>query len=241
MIELLRRRYGPRKVFLLGHSWGSIVGLSVAAKRPDLLYAYIGMGQVIDFRENEREGFQWTLDQARRAGDAQAVRELEAIRPYPGDGPFDLGKTSTDRKWSIHFGGLAWRRTDADFYFHAPRLSPLYTAADRQAWDEGSAFTMNVLFPHLADISFNRLDHLDVPVVMFLGRHDETTPSAITARWMSRLTAPRKAVVWFENSAHLPMLEEPGRVFAALLGAVRPLAADGSTGAAQAGPGRSAP
>ena len=224
LIELLRKKYGQRKVFLMGHSWGSIVGLSVAAKRPDLLYAYIGVGQVIDFRQNERVGFDWTLDRARKDGNTQAVNELEALRPYPGPGAFDLGKIGTERKWSIHYGGLAAGRSDADFYFHAPRLSPEYTTADRQAWDDGSAFTMTALFPKLADVTFKEVTTLHTPVIMFLGRQDYTTPSSITAAWMTRLNAPAKATVWFEHSAHLPMIEEPGHVLAALLQYARPLA-----------------
>ncbi len=224
LIELLRRKYGRRKVFLMGHSWGSIVGLSVAAKRPDLLYAYIGVGQVIDFRENERVGFEQTLAFARADRNAQAVRELEAIQPYPGNGDFDVAKMSTERKWSIHYGGLAANRSDADFYFHAPRLAPQYSAADRKALDDGSAFTITTMFPKLAGVTFANLHRLDVPVVMFLGRHDNTTPSSIAAAWMQQLQAPKKTVVWFENSSHLPMIEEPGRTFAALLQDVRPLA-----------------
>lgn len=223
LIELLGKRYGQRKVFVLGHSWGSIVGLMVAAKRPDLLHAYIGVGQVIDFRENEREGYAWTLAKARAAGNQEAVRELEALRPYPGPGAFDLKKLETERKWNIRFGGLAAGRDNADFYFRAPRLSPEYTAADRQAWDDGSAFTMKTMFPQLADISFAKLDRIDTPVFMFLGRQDYTTPSPIAANWLDRLRAPRKGVVWFAHSAHLPFIEEPGRVFEALLTRVRPL------------------
>ncbi|WCT75165.1 alpha/beta hydrolase [Sphingomonas naphthae] len=224
LIELLRRKYGQRRVFLMGHSWGSIVGLSVAAKRPDLLHAYIGVGQIIDFRENERQGFDWTLAQARKAGNAKAVAELEAIRPYPGPGAFSIDKMTTERTWSVHYGALAAYRDNADFYFRAPRLSPEYTPADVTAWDEGSKFTINVLFPKLADISFVPLTKLDVPVFLFLGRQDYTTPSGIAAAWLNRVKAPRKGAIWFEHSAHLPMIEEPGRVLVALVEQVRPLA-----------------
>lgn len=56
LAELLRARYGKRKIFVLGHSWGSAVGLALAIERPDLLHAYIGMGQIIDMRDNERAG-----------------------------------------------------------------------------------------------------------------------------------------------------------------------------------------
>ncbi len=229
LIEQVRRKYGKRKVVLVGLSWGSVVGLAVAAKRPDLLYAYVGIGQLIDFRENERVGLDWTIAAARKDGNATAVAELEALRPYPGTGPLDMTKTMVERKWNIHYGGLAAGRRDADFYMHAGRLSPEYTAADRKAWDDGSDFTMAALWPQLAEVSFAKLDRLNVPVVLFLGRHDYTVPAPIAAAWLDRLRAPQKRVVWFENSAHLPMVEEPGRVFAALIDHVRPLATDDRT------------
>ena len=154
------------------------------------------------------------------------MRELEALAPYPGPGPFDLDKLTIERKWSVRYGALAAGRDNADFYFHSGRLSPEYTAADRKAWDDGSAFTMTTRFPQLADLSFAELRRVDTPVIMFLGRHDYTTPPQIAADWMERLQAPKKSVVWFEHSAHLPMVEEPGRVFAALLEHVLPLARD---------------
>jgi pimeloyl-ACP methyl ester carboxylesterase len=224
LIEQLRERYGKRKVFVLGHSWGSIVGLKVAMARPDLLYAYIGMGQVIDFRENERQGYAWTLDRARNDHNATAVKELEALAPYPGGGAFDIDKMGTQRKWSIHYGGLAAGRDNADFYFHAPRLSPEYTPADIKAWDDGSGYTITTMFPQLAGVTFADVHRIDTNVVMLLGRQDYTTPSAITESWMRELQAPSKSVLWFEHSAHLPMIEEPGRVLQALVDRVRPLA-----------------
>jgi len=227
LIELLCHRYGKHKIFLMGHSWGSAVALSVAIKRPDLLYAYIGMGQAIDFRENERVGYAWTLEQARKDNNEKAVREIEALAPYPGTGPLLLDKTNVERTWSVHYGALAAFRPDADFYFHSARISPLYTTTDRQAWDAGSAFTIRIVWPQLADASFENVHRVNTPVIFFLGRHDYTCPWPIAEAWMKKLSAPKKEIVWFDNSAHLPMIEEPGRTFAALLQDVRPLAGPG--------------
>lgn len=224
LIEQLRTRYGKRKVFVVGHSWGSAVGLMVAAKRPDLLYAYIGMGQMIDARANERLGFAWTLEQAHKDSDHAGLKELEALQPYPGTGPLDVAKMSVERKWSIHYGALAAHHSAADYYFHIPRLSPEYTPADRKSWDEGSAFTIQTMWPLLADLDFKPITRLKVPVILFLGRHDYTTPWPVAEAWMKRLQAPRKRIVWLENSAHLMMIEEPGRVFAGLIGEALPLA-----------------
>ncbi|MEO7681616.1 MAG: alpha/beta hydrolase [Sphingomonas sp.] len=224
LIELLRQRYGKRKIFLLGHSWGSAVGLSVAAKRPDLLYAYIGMGQLIDFRENEATSYATVLGQARRDGNAQAINELKAIAPYPGPGAMDPAKTAVERKWSIYYGGLAAGRRDSDFYLHLGRLSPEYGQVDRTAWDESSDFTMKTMWGKLATLSLGPIRRLDVPVFLLLGRHDTTTPPDIAASWLGRLHAPAKTIIWFEHSAHLPMIEEPGRMLMLLHDRVRPLA-----------------
>ena len=222
LIELLRQKYGKRKVILIGHSFGSVVGLSTAAKRPDLLHAYVGMGQYIDPVAGERASFDWTLAEARKAGHAQAVRELEALRPYPG--AFEIERIDAERKWAVHFGGLFAGRNDGQFYFDAARISPEYTPQDRKAWGDGSAYTVKLVEPQLAAVEFKTLHKLDCPVIMFVGRHDWLVPSAITAEWLDRLTAPKKATIWFENSAHMMMIEEPGRVLAALLEHVQPLA-----------------
>jgi proline iminopeptidase len=223
LIEQLRSRLGKRKVFVLGHSFGSAVGLAVAQKRPELLYAYIGMGQLIDFRENERVGMARTMELARKRGDDDAVRAIAALTPYPDSGPFTIDKADGWRKWANKYGSLAGQRSDANFYFDSTKLSPLYTPQDRVDWGTGSAFTVTTLWPRLADVSFSSLHKMNVPVVLLLGRYDSTTPSTIAAKWFGQLSAPSKTLCWFENSGHLPMIEEQGRTFAALL-SVRSLA-----------------
>jgi pimeloyl-ACP methyl ester carboxylesterase len=228
LIEFLRRKYGKHKVILIGHSWGSVVGLSTAAKRPDLLHAYVGMGQYIYPVGGERASFDWTLAEARKAGNEQAVRELIALRPYPG--AFEIERIDAERKWAVHYGGLFAGRSDGQFYFDAARLSPEYTPDDRKAWGDGSAYTVKIVEPQLATVEFKTLRKLDCPVFMFVGRHDWLVPSAIAAEWLDRVSAPKKATIWFENSAHMMMVEEPGRVLAALLEQVRPLARERAEG-----------
>lgn len=63
--EHVRQRYGKRKLILMAHSWGTVIGLGAAQKRPDLFYAYVGIGQVINTRDNERISFDYGLQQAK--------------------------------------------------------------------------------------------------------------------------------------------------------------------------------
>ena len=49
---------------------------------------------------------------------------------------------------------------------------------------------------------------MKIPVYFCLGRHDYEVPSVLSAQYFEVLKAPRKQLVWFERSAHLPNTEE---------------------------------
>jgi pimeloyl-ACP methyl ester carboxylesterase len=229
LIDLLTARFGKRKVVVVGHSWGSAVGLQMCLKRPGKVHAYVGVGQLIDGHENERVGYRNVMAAAKADNNAEAVRELQTIAPYPGPDPLPLAHMDMDRKWSIHYGGLTAYRRNADYYFHTLRLSPDYEPADLSVFDAGGLMSITTLLPQMMAVDFRPVTETAFPVVMFMGRHDTTTPPEIAAAWLERLQAPEKAAVWFENSAHLIPIEEPGRVFLALAQVVRPLAVDGET------------
>ena len=74
------------------------------------------------------------------------------------------------------------------------------------------------------------VEQVDFPVVFFAGRHDLTTPSDLVEAWYRRLEAPSKELVWFEHSAHLSPIEEPGRTLVALVEHVLPLTQNGEAG-----------
>lgn len=234
LIALLRERLGKDKVVLLGHSWGSIVGMEVLQRKPEWLHAYVGLGQVVSVEENERQGYDYLLQRARDEGNREAIAELEALAPYPGPDPLHRDRIGQQRKWSIHYGGLSAYRENADQYYAAQHLSPDYSAADRAAIHDGSMLTLDRVMAEWNAVDFRGVRKVDAPVMMFMGRHDQTSPSQLAADWLDRVDAPAKAAVWFEHSAHIAPLEEPGRFLVALLDHVRPIAVAAGDGA----PGR---
>jgi pimeloyl-ACP methyl ester carboxylesterase len=226
VVSYLRSTYGKQKIFVLGHSWGSLVGLSLAVRKPEWLYAYIGVGQIINMREGEKISFEWTLSEARKAGNQQAINALTSIAPYPeADGSVPLDKLGTERKWSIVFGGLIHGRKSYDTLENTETISPDYSETDFKAIDQGSAFTLPKLLPYLISADFTKVRKLDCPVLMFAGRYDYTVPSVLVKRWFDQVQAPSKRFVWFENSAHMIYEEEPGRFLVHLVQDALPLAA----------------
>jgi pimeloyl-ACP methyl ester carboxylesterase len=226
LISYLRTTYGKQKIFVMGHSWGTILGMRVAEDKPNWLYAYIGMGQIIDMAEGEKAGYAWVLKAAADDHNDKALAELKAIAPYPeADGSLPIEKIDVERKWSMHYGGLIHGRDTYNDLSDAQRLSPDYSAPDVEALiDTASGFSFPKLLPQMARTDFSKVAKLDVPIVMFVGRYDYTTPTAPVVAWYDRLKAPKKKLVWFENSAHMMSIEEPGKVLMHLVQDARPLA-----------------
>ena len=148
----VRERYHKRKLILVGHSWGTVVGMKAALKRPELFHAYVGIGQVINTQDNERLSFEYGLAEAKRHGNAEAIRELESIAPYPGDQPITRDRIIIARKWPQFYGGLTAFRDSSDYYFNAGKLSPEYSASDVAAIDKGSLFTLGRILPEFLDM-----------------------------------------------------------------------------------------
>lgn len=223
LVQYLRKTYHKKKIFVLGHSWGSLLGITLAHNHPEWLYAYIGMGQMIDMQASERDSYEAALTAARAAHDAEAVKELEGIAPYPG-GPVTFDKINIERKWSVKYGGLSWNRDSYAYYYRATELSPDYTDADLAAIDKGSLLSLSHLLPTFSTFDYSHVTDFKCPIIIFNGRHDETVSAKVTAAWFAHVHAPVKKLVWFEHSAHMMQIEEPGRVLVHLVEDVRPLA-----------------
>lgn len=232
VIRYLLQTYGKRKLILLGHSWGTLLGVQIAQRHPDWLYAYVGVGQLINTRQNEIEGYDFSLSQAKAHGNEDAVKELEKIAPYPGDvGKISFESIGVQRKWLNYYGGLAWGRQDFQWDANAWGLSPDYSEKDADAADAGSLFSITHLIGPLLNVNLESVTKFRCPLFLFVGRHDYATSHTLAASWFHRASAPQKELIWFDNASHMIMQEEPGRFLQHMVTDVRPIAVKAGEGA----------
>ncbi len=227
LTELLLRRYNAPHLILVGHSWGTIIGMRAALACPERFCAYVGIGQIINTRDNERTSFDYANQQAAIHANTIALEELAAIAPYPGDTPITRERIIIARKWAQYYGGLSAFRHESHYYFNAPWLSPEYDARAVAAIDQGSLLTLERVLPEFLEVNFKPVTTFPSPLFLLMGRHDFTTPSALAEAWLQRVTAPHKQGFWFEHSAHLIPFEEPGKLLLTLVQHVRPFASGG--------------
>ena len=73
----LRHRFGQEKIYLMGHSGGTFIGIQAAARAPELYYAYIGVAQMSNQLKSERLAYEYMLQQFKENGNTKMVRKLE--------------------------------------------------------------------------------------------------------------------------------------------------------------------
>jgi pimeloyl-ACP methyl ester carboxylesterase len=221
----IRRRLGKSRIFLLAHSAGTSIGLEMAQRDAGELYAYIGVGEMADMPESERRGWRFAMQAAQRGHNRQAIRELNAIAPYFAPGrPGKLEDVFTERKWISVFGGTMAFRRGSDSDTDLAKLSPDYTDAELPRLWDGNKFTERYLLAGYLDRDWSKFRKFNCPVIIFAGRHDYIANSNVVAEWFASVQAPSKRFVWFENSGHMPMTEEPGKFLLSLVRYARPFA-----------------
>ena len=210
----LTRRFHKKKILVVGHSWGSVIGMIAASRRPDLFSAYIGIGQMSRMAESERISYTWTLEQAERANDQRSVKKLTDIGPPPYAGKNWRSKFLTQRRILGKHGGEYYRSKSGAFGVVLRNLvfSREYTMVDRVNFFRGVLQSVGALYPELSRVDlFVQVPEVQIPVYFCLGRHDYEVPSVLSAKYFEALKAPRKQLVWFERSAHLPNIEEQNK------------------------------
>lgn len=223
VVSYLRERFHKRKIFIMGHSWGTVLGVMLAQRHPDWFYAYIGVGQVVNSRRGETLGYDFALREAQAHHNAAAIRELQAIAPYPGK-QLTLKRVAVRSKWEMYYGGLAYGRRDFSWDAATWELSPDYAPRDLDAISAGSLFSLKYLLGPLLDANFDDVTHFGCPVIEFVGAHDYTTPSSPVIDWFKRLDAPSKRLVVFADAAHMMFEEQPGRFLVHLVNDALPYA-----------------
>lgn len=210
-----------RQLVLVAHSWGTILGISLLKRRPDLFSAYVGTGQIVNMAASEDISYSLALEQARNQSKARALRTLEALGrpPYPN--------------------AQTWLRKQRAIMSAAPRpvperglpnvfsttlSSPDHTLKDAFALFNGFLSTPARLFEQMMAYDARSLGTaFETPIFFFQGDADLQTPAQPVEDYFTTLEAPQKELLLLKGEGHVAVLTNPDSFLQALLARVRPL------------------
>ncbi len=209
LTKYLLERFNKDKIYLMGESWGSALGIFLIEENPENYYAFIGTGQMVAFEETEKECYNLALKIAEEKNDADKTEELKklGLPPYYGKNMalkaaayLQYLSTEMAHNPKIHNAGY---ETFADL------SSSEYGIMDQINFFRGVLTTFSNVYPQLYEIDLREnYSKVDVPVYFFIGRHDINAPTHLAEGYFNQLQAPDKKLIWFENSGHSPWINE---------------------------------
>jgi pimeloyl-ACP methyl ester carboxylesterase len=213
LVTALKTRFGVEKITLMGFSWGSVIGLSLAARYPGDFQAYIAVSQEVEPAEAERISLEFTRQAVQQAGNQLAVRELSGIDPAYTS-PDWYNQLMNERKWLLQFGGVYHSSRSYSHEIWLMLKAHEYSLAEVALWPGRSSASLKQIWPEVMRVNFfETVPAVHCPIYFFAGRFDENAPAQVTAAYYAELDAPAgKHLVWFEHSAHDIFYDEPDRL-----------------------------
>lgn len=211
----LRKRFGKDKIYLMGHSGGTFIGIQVASQAPELYHAYIGVSQISNQLQSERLAYEYMLNKFGENGNRKMTLKLEASPVTLTSGTPDAYRVLRDP--AMHLLGIG---TTHDMnsvitgIFIPSLLCREYTIKEKiNIWRGKSRSGISILWSDMITTDLTtKVTELKLPVYFVSGIYDYTVSYILAKNYYEKLRAPVKGFYTFKNSAHSPMFEEPEKM-----------------------------
>lgn len=218
LTDYLCKTFHKDKIYLVGESWGSALGIFLAKEHPEKYYSFIGTGQMVDFTKTEEMNYEKAMEISQAKNDTKLINKLKAN----GNPPY-YGRNVSLKSMTYYNCLNKYMAENPDihnFKFDTMKYicSPEYDILDKINYFVGLNNTFNHFYPQLYNIDLRKeYAKIDVPVYFFIGRQDINAPTSLAEDYYKCLEAPKKKLVWFEHSAHSPWINETDKFIQELL------------------------
>lgn len=209
LTQILKKKFHQDKIYLAGFSWGSVLGLQLVNKYPEDYHAYFGISQVIDLNRSITLSREWLKEQALIKGDKKMLKQVAQLEKMDTS----LCKSTLDcffKKYEFlteYAGAIHKKESEAAIKIAETK----YEDYKNYDWLKGFMYSCERLGDALFETNLTGITNLKVPAYFFVGKYDRSLPPVVTEEFVNKLTAPKKEIVWFEESGHEPLEEEAAK------------------------------
>lgn len=209
MTDYISERLGKEKVILIGHSYGTYIGMQAAYKAPQKYEAYVGIGQMSDTVQSELDSLNYVMNKAKEAGNTDDISALQGVR-----GKIIKGETFTPRNFVLKYGGGARGIDSPDGDNLGMLLSSEYNLLDVIGYNYGISYSQETLLKEvLKEPLPTKITELKLPCYFVMGKYDYMTSSHAAKDYFDKLKADNKEFIAFHHSAHYPQFEEKEKFY----------------------------
>lgn len=204
--EYLLNKYKQKTIYLVGHSWGSVLGLKFCQQYPEMIHTYIGCGQVVNMEKSSRLAYEYAMQKAVENHNTKAVERLQSI-----DSSYSSTNWLNDLLFVtglvVKYKGSLYGRKNYNSFIKDFICSGEYSLKDLIHRQKGSLQSIQRLWQELMTVSFESITAFPVPVVFIEGKYDYHVSSLLAKEYYDTITTPKK-FYWFNNSCHFPQWSE---------------------------------
>jgi proline iminopeptidase len=238
LTDYLRDRFAEEKIYLLGESWGSTLGVLAVQERPDLFHAYIGSGQMVSQRETDRIIWRDLLAYADRTANGELYEQILTL----GEPPY------RDTPWANslvmgYYGLLETPYAPPAAYVARGEASGVgqfglmgseYTFVENANLIRGLVDMFSLMYPQLQEIDFRTdVPSLEVPIYVLDGEHELRGRRELAHEWLAQLNAPHKELITYENAGHAVAFEHADAFLQLMVDEIVPATYEVTGGAGQ--------
>ena len=209
--KYLLHHFKKEKLYLEAHSWGTLFGIQMVFREPDLFYAYFGIGQGANSLKSEQLSYDFVYKSAKEANDNKTINELKKIGrpPYSTDSEW-IKNILTERKVLKKYEGPDSKKKRSMFSIYKDFIFyPEYSVSDKLKALKGSPFSQKHLWPEAKRTNlFENTTKFKIPIYIFQGKYDLSTVTSVSKEYFDTIEAPQKQYYCFDRSAHWPHINE---------------------------------
>ena len=204
-IQYVKDKYQADRIFLLGHSCGSVLGTQYVLKYPHDVDGFIGYGQVVAQAVYERVWYEHLKEAVLKAGNKKDIKKINTVdADFPNIGREKYLDTyhllsSLEPKYGYKVND--WMK----LYMKSPIMNFF---RDGRVMMDAEKFNRN-LMGEMYDYDIRSIKDYQVPIFYVLGRHDVWTPSTAAAEYFETINAPQKGLYWIEDAGHMIDTDNP--------------------------------
>lgn len=209
LIQYLCYHYHKAQVYVMCHSFGTIIGAMLAHRRPSWITAYIGVGQLGDVYRNERVILERLREYAQREDNKRAIQALQKVnlgRYFNKDKYYDKVRMRYTERYK---SGFSRKGYSALKMFRAMMSTPYYTWKERLNIVRGSLSSFEQLTTEMVETNLMTIAReITIPFYLIQGEYDLQTTDVDSKALFESVASQDKRYYSFKQSAHAPFIDE---------------------------------
>ena len=204
----LRNKFNKDKIILLGHSWGTSIGLLASKEYPENFQFFIGIGQFVNWEMNCSAKYYGLLAKSEAENNKDAIAQIKSLGEPPYEQKDKSQKDKVLNNWADYFSGSEfernWKRIERSLYLNCPEYN----------LSEKIMIKSHNLLYQIYDKStrldfFNETNNFEIPIYFVQGENDYCTVTSVVEEYYNSITAPDKDLLILKDSGHDPNFVHP--------------------------------